>query len=102
MIIKPIVNYLLNTFLYSEKDSIQKRFDRFDERLDSVEKDTAVNAASLSGLSLSFFSHIEALEASINGVRTSQEAMNMVSGIQYKFLEETLSELKAVIRVCAK
>ena len=93
---KGISRFFLNAYLQDEKVRLQNKFDYHDGRLDKVEKDVAVIAEQYTGLSLSFFSHLEALEASINGIRSSQEALNMVSVMQYKHLDDTLLELKAI------
>ena len=99
---KGMGRFFLNAYLHDEKVRLQNKFDYHDGRLDKLEKDVAVIGAQYTGLSLSFFSHLEALEASINGIRSSQEALNMVSVMQYKHLDDTLIELKAVIRAVGK
>ncbi|ELS32793.1 MULTISPECIES: hypothetical protein [Pseudanabaena] len=82
----------------SERDIIEEKLGRFDERLDDLESTDQQIYTRLDAIHQVNLANNESLEQKMNASRANQEALKETINTKFEYMSEALKDIKSLIR----
>jgi hypothetical protein len=101
-IFRSIFSIAKGALLAAERDKIQEKFDRFDERLDLLERNDAVKLEMIRSSNDCTLANLEAVEQKINAANSAIGALDLIVKHHFSYIDDSLKSLKEMMKSLAR
>jgi len=96
--IDKLISVIRRMIATSERDRIEEKLTRFDERLDSLESTDQQIYTRLDAIHQVNLANNESLEQKMNASRANQEMLKEVINVKFEYMAKAFEDVKSLIR----
>jgi len=96
--IDKLISVIRRMIATSERDRIEEKLTRFDERLDSLESTDQQIYTRLDAIHQVNLANNESLEQKMNASRANQEMLKEVINVKFEYMAKAFEDIKSLIR----
>jgi len=96
--IDKLISVIRRMIATSERDRIEEKLSRFDERLDSLESTDQQIYTRLDAIHQVNLANNESLEQKMNASRANQEMLKEVINVKFEYMAKAFEDVKSLIR----
>ncbi len=96
--IDKLISIIRRMIATSERDRIEEKLTRFDERLDSLESTDQQIYTRLDAIHQVNLANNESLEQKMNASRANQEMLKEVINVKFEYMAKAFEDVKSLIR----